>query len=110
MRRRQGTAPDKSRGVVAGWRGFWLALLFLLAVAETGALRRALVGDTLSETVWWVYGPAFGLRWWLLGCMVGALLVWAGVHFMWPPVAARALIAAEVVAVVVAVSGWLLTR
>lgn len=103
------SAP-KTRKVHAAWRAFWLALLFLLAVAETGALRRALVGDTLSETVWWVYGPAFGLRWWLLGCCVGALLLWAGVHFMWPPVAWRALLAVEAVALVVAVSGWLLTR
>lgn len=104
------TPAPKTRKVAAVWRAFWLSLLFLLAVAETGALRRALVGDTLSETVWWAYGPAFGLRWWLLGCMVGALLMWASLHFMWPPVAARALIAAEVVAVVVALSGWLVTR
>lgn len=104
------TSAPKSRRVTRAWRAFWLSLIFLLAVAETGALRRALVGDTLSETVWWVYGPAFGLRWWLLGCMVGALLLWAGVHFMWPPVAWRALLAVEAVALVVAVSGWLLTR
>ena len=92
-----------------GWRAWWGLLIALLIVAETGALRRALVGDTLSETVWWAYGPAFGLRWWLLGCAVGATLTWAAVHFMWPPVAGWHLVGALVVAVVLAFGGWAIT-
>ena len=103
------SAPDRRRPHPA-WQGFWGVLIALLVVAETGALRRALVGDTLSETIWWVYGPTFGLRWWVLGCTVGALLLWAGVHFMWPPVAWRALVTIEVAALIVALAGWLLTR
>jgi hypothetical protein len=103
-------SASDSRAPHPAWRAFWGILVALLIVAETGALRRALIGDTLSETVWWLYGDPFGLRWWLLGCTVGALLTWAGLHFMWAPVAARALIGFEVVALGVAAAGWLLTR
>ena len=103
------SAPD-TRAPHPAWRAFWGVLIALLIVAETGALRRALVGDTLSETVWWLYGDPFGLRWWLLGSCVTALLIWASVHFMHPPVAARALIAAQLVALVVGLAGWMLTR
>ena len=102
------SAPD--RRPHPAWRAFWGVLIALLIVAETGALRRALVGDTLSETIWWLYGDPFGLRWWLLGCTVGALLLWAGLHFMWAPIAWRALIGFEIAALVVALAGWLLTR
>lgn len=101
------SAPEKPH---PGWRAWWVFLALLLAVAETGALKRVLPGDTLSETIWWIYGPVLGLRWWLLGCTVGALLTWAGLHFMWPPIAGRALVAVELVAVTVAISGWLATR
>lgn len=101
------TRPDRR---ATAWRGFWVALLTLLALAETGALRRALIGDTLSETVWWIYGPALAPRWWLLGCTIGALLLWAGLHFMWPPIGWRTLVAFQAVALIVAATGWALTR
>lgn len=88
----------------------WAALAALVLVAETGAIRSVLIGDTLSETIWWAYGPRHGLRWWFLGCTVAALFLWAPVHWLYPAVNGRHLLYMVGAAVVVALTGWALTR
>lgn len=62
--------------------GLW-ALLVPFLLAEVVALRFD-VEWTLSRTVWWVLGPAYEPRWWLLGFPLWALLLWTGPHFLWP--------------------------
>lgn len=105
-------APVASKRVPPhpGWRTLWLCVAILVAVAETGALRSVLVGDTLSETVWWLYGEPYALRWWVLGCCVAGPLTWAAAHFMWPHIAGWHLIAVQAAALIVALGGWALTR
>ena len=60
----------------------WVLLLPLIA-AEIVALKLD-VEWTLSRTVWWILGPAYEPRWWLIGLPLWALLAWTGPHFLWP--------------------------
>lgn len=90
--------------------GRWLwALLVPFLLAEVAALKLN-VEWTLSRTVWWVLGPAYEPRWWLLGLPLFALLAWTGPHFLWPHVFGPVQLAVAVgVALTVAGVGTVLT-
>lgn len=91
--------------------GRWLwALLAPLALAEIAALKLN-VEWTLSRTVWWILGPAYEPRWWLIGMPLWALLAWTGPHFLWPHLfGGRELVAALVVGLAFALAGVALNR
>lgn len=88
----------------------WLALLGALAVIELVAVITNRAGGALSHTVWWLYGPPLELRWFLVSAVVNGLLMWACVHFMWPPWGWRALLVIVVCLLLVHTAVWLAVR
>lgn len=98
---------DRQRPAHARW---WLGILGLVAVMEVLALVTKAGTDTLSESMWWLYGEQYSARWWFLGCLVAALLFWCPVHWLFPSVTGHHLAAVTVVMFGVACAGWALTR
>ena len=103
--------PDRRAQLPAAhYRLGWLLLLGAVALAEVAALITRAALDTLSETMWWAYGPQYSLRWWILGSLVAALLFWCPVHWSWPSVGGRHLAVIAAAALAVGLAGWAVTR
>ncbi|WP_394277753.1 hypothetical protein [Luteococcus sp.] len=58
-----------------------VSLLAALFTAEMFGVVRKQTAETISNVEWWLAGDRFALRWWVVTAEIGALMLWAWLHF-----------------------------